>query len=113
MFGFGAMIARLKKDPKRIVLTEGSDPRILEAASRLLASNFLKPVLLGNEEEIYSAAEEAGFNIRGAQIIDPLTYEKLDEMAQCFYELRKNKGVTLEMAKKDRFPGKLFWNDAG
>jgi len=100
MFGFGAMIARLKKDPKRIVLTEGSDPRILEAASRLLASNFLKPVLLGNEEEIYSAAEEAGFNIRGAQIIDPLTYEKLDEMAQCFYELRKNKGVTLEMAKK-------------
>ena len=100
MFGFGAMIARLKKDPKRIVLTEGSDPRILEAASRLLASNFLKPVLLGNEDEIYSAAEEAGFNIRGAQIIDPLAYEKLDEMARCFYELRKNKGVTLEMAKK-------------
>ncbi len=100
MFGFGAMIQKLKKDPKRIVLTEGSDPRILEAASRLLASNFLKPVLLGNEEEIYNAAEEAGFNIRGAQIIDPASYEKLDEMAENFYELRKNKGVTPEMAKK-------------
>ncbi len=100
MFGFGAMIQKLKKDPKKIVLTEGSDPRILEAASRLLASNFLKPVLLGTEEEIYLAAEEAGFNIRGAQIIDPATYEKLDEMADQFYELRKNKGVTPEMAKK-------------
>ncbi len=100
MFGFGAMIQKLKKDPKKIVLTEGSDPRILEAASRLLASNFLKPILLGNEDEIYLAAEEAGFNIRGAQIIDPSSYEKLDEMANAFYELRKNKGVTPEMAKE-------------
>lgn len=43
MQGFGAMISKLKKNPKKIVFTEGSDPRILEAASRLLASNFLTP----------------------------------------------------------------------
>ncbi len=43
MHGFGAMIKKLKQNPKRIVFTEGSDPRILEAASRLLASNFLTP----------------------------------------------------------------------
>jgi len=108
MFGFGAMIAKLKKDPKRIVLTEGSDPRILEAASRLLASNFLKPILLGTEEEIYSAAEEAGFNIRGAQIIDPSSYERIDEMAGQFYELRKSKGITPEMAKKTVLQGNYF-----
>ena len=58
MFGFGSMIDKLKKNPKKIVLTEGSDPRILEAASRLLASNFLKPILLGNEEEIFKASED-------------------------------------------------------
>lgn len=38
MFGFGQLIDILKKDPKKIVFTEGNDPRILEAASRLLAS---------------------------------------------------------------------------
>ncbi|MCR5054091.1 MAG: phosphate acetyltransferase [Lachnospiraceae bacterium] len=100
MFGFGDMIAKLKKDPKTIVFTEGSDPRILEAASRLLASSFLTPILLGNEDEVNAAAEESGYNIRGAQIIDPAKYEKLDEMIELFCELRKSKGVTPEEAKK-------------
>ena len=99
MFGFGAMIDKLKRNPKTIVLTEGTDPRILEAASRLLASNFLKPILLGNEDKILKAAEDAGYNIRGAEIIEPKSYERLDEMAKEFYELRKNKGVTLEKAQ--------------
>lgn len=40
MYGFGQMIDELRKDPKKIVFTEGEDPRILEASSRLLASNF-------------------------------------------------------------------------
>ena len=52
MFGFGQMINILKKSPKKIVFTEGDDPRILEAASRLLASYFLHPILVGDEEEI-------------------------------------------------------------
>ncbi len=99
MFGFGAMIDKLKKSPKTIVLTEGTDPRILEGASRLLASNFLTPILLGNEEKIQKAAEDAGYNIRGAEIIEPKKYERLEEMAQEFYELRKSKGVTIEKAR--------------
>ena len=100
MFGFGAMIQKLKEDPKKIVLTEGEDPRILEAASRLLASNFLTPILLGDEQKVSNAAEEAGYNIRGAQIINPLNYDRLDEMIQEFYEIRKEKGMTLEKAEK-------------
>ena len=54
MFGFGQLIDILKKNPKKIVFTEGSDPRILEAASRLLAGTFLHPILVGNEEEIFA-----------------------------------------------------------
>ena len=100
MFGFGQLIEILKKNPKRIVLTEGSDSRILEASSRLLASNFLKPILVGNPDEVYNAAEEAGFNIRGAQIMDPATFEDMDKMIDCFLELRKSKGVTYEQAKE-------------
>lgn len=94
MFGFGDMISKLKRNPKKIVFTEGSDPRILEAASRLLASSFLHPVLLGNPDEITVAAEESGFNIRGAEIIDPNNWDRFDEMVDMFVELRKSKGMT-------------------
>ena len=66
MFGFGQLIDILKKNPKKIVLTEGNDPRILEASSRLLASNFLHPILIGDPNEIYEVAEDSGFNIRGS-----------------------------------------------
>ena len=100
MFGFGQLISILKKNPKKIVFTEGEDPRILEASSRLLASNFLHPILIGNEEKIAEAAEEAGFNIRGAEIIDPEKYEKMDEMVECLCEIRKKKGMTPEKAKE-------------
>ena len=71
---FGKLINILKENPKKIVFTEGSDPRILEAASRLLAGTFLAPILVGNKDEIAKAAEESAFNIRGAEIIDPMEY---------------------------------------
>ena len=99
MFGFGQLIEVLKKSPKKIVFTEGSDPRILEASSRLLASNFLHPILVGDPDEIEKAAEESGFNIRGAEIIDPKKFDRMDEMIDLFCELRKSKGVTPEQAR--------------
>lgn len=99
MFGFGQLIEILKKNPKKIVFTEGNDARILEAASRLLASSFLHPILVGDPEEIARVAEESGFNIRGAEIIDPMNYDRFDEMVEMFCELRKSKGVTPEQAR--------------
>ena len=98
MFTFGTMIDTLKKNPKTIVFTEGTDERIQEAASRLLAGYFLKPILVGNREEIEKSAEDNGFNIRGAEIIDPYNYDRIDEMIDMFCELRKKKGVTREQA---------------
>ena len=77
MFGFGQLIDILKENPKKIVFTEGTDPRILEASSRLLASNFLAPILIGKPEEVEAAAEKSGFNIRGAEIIDPANYDRM------------------------------------
>ena len=100
MFGFGQLISILKKNTKKIVFTEGEDPRILEASSRLLASSFLHPILIGSEDKIFAAAEDCGFNIRGAEIIDPEKYEDMDKMIECFCELRKKKGVTPEQAAK-------------
>jgi phosphate acetyltransferase len=91
MFGFGEMIKGLKAHPKTIVFTEGTDPRILEASARLLSGTFLKPLLIGNEQAVCDAAEEAGFNIRGAEIIDPELYEGMDAMVEKMVELRKGK----------------------
>ncbi len=88
---FGKLIEKLKNDPKKIVFTEGTDPRILEASARLLSGTFLTPILVGNADEVHAAAEKAGFNIRGAQIIDPDTYEGMDEMVNTMVELRKGK----------------------
>ncbi len=108
MQGFGMMIDKLKKNPKRIVFTEGSDPRILEAASRLLASYFLTPVLVGKKPEVEDAAEEFGYNIRGAEIIDPENFENFDEMAEALCELRKSKNMKMEEARKILKQGNYF-----
>ena len=107
-YTFKVMIDKLKKEPKRIVFTEGSDPRILEAASRLLASNFLTPILLGKVDEVEKAAEVEGFNIRGAVIIDPENYDKMDEMVDVFCELRKSMGMTPEKARPILSKGNYF-----
>ncbi|MGL6293503.1 phosphate acetyltransferase [Eubacterium aggregans] len=108
MFEFGQLIDTLKKDPKKIVFTEGTDPRILEAASRLLAGTFLQPILMGESDAVMAAAEEAGFNIRGAKILNPRTYNKMDEMIELFCELRKSKGVAPEEARKILSKGNYF-----
>jgi len=91
MFGFGMLIKKLKEHPRTIVFTEGTDPRILEASARLLSGNFLKPILVGNEEEIMAAAEDTAFNIRGAEIIDPALYPEMDAMVDEMVALRKGK----------------------
>lgn len=89
MFEF--LIKKLKAHPRKIVFTEGTDPRILEASARLLSGTFLTPVLVGNADEITKAAEEAGFNIRGAEIIDPANFADMDKMVALMVELRKGK----------------------
>lgn len=65
---------QLKANPKTIVFTEGTDARILSAASKLLAGKILNVLLLGNPEAVKKAAAEGGFDITGAEICDrPLT----------------------------------------
>ena len=96
---FKKLIEILKAHPRKIVFTEGTDPRILEASARLLSGTFLTPILIGNETEIQAAAEEAGFNIRGAIIIDPENYEDMEAMVQRMVELRKGVQRMVELRK--------------
>lgn len=93
---FENLIEVLKKNPRRIVFTEGPDPRILEAASRLKAGGFLTPVLVGKADEVEAAAKAGGFDIAGLEILDPAAYPKMDEMVETMAELRKGKMTTEE-----------------
>ena len=105
MFEF--LINKLKAHPRKIVFTEGTDPRILEASARLLSVTFLTPVLVGNAEEIQAAAEKIGFNIRGAIIIDPATFEDMDKMVDTMVELRKGK-MTAEQCRASLMQANYF-----
>ena len=88
---FEKLIDVLKKDPRKIVFTEGPDPRILEAPARLKKDGFLTPVLVGNVDEVKAAAAAGNFDIDGLEIIDPATYENMDAMVAKMVELRKGK----------------------
>ena len=88
---FNVLIEKLKAQPRKIVFTEGTDARILEASARLLTDNFLTPVLVGNVDEVKAAAEKGGFKIDGAEIIDPETFADFGKMVDKMVELRKGK----------------------
>ena len=91
---------KARQNKKTIVFPESDDERILSATSAILEQGIANIILLGNEETIKSKASELNININEARIIDPNTFEKFEEYANTFYELRKHKGITLEQAKE-------------
>ncbi|MBO5557077.1 MAG: phosphate acetyltransferase [Oscillospiraceae bacterium] len=88
---FENLVEILKANPRKIVYTEGPDARILESAARLKKDGFLTPILVGNVDEVKAAAAKGGFDIEGLEILDPLNYDKMDEMVAAMVELRKGK----------------------
>ncbi|MCD8041359.1 MAG: phosphate acetyltransferase [Clostridia bacterium] len=88
---------------KTIVLCEGEDKRVVEAAAQITKEGIAKIVLIGNEEEAKRVAP--GVDLTGITLVDPLTSEKTEEYAKILYEARKAKGMTEEQAAqqaKDR-----------
>ncbi len=89
--------ARAKTDKKTIVLPESMDARIYEAAEKILKEDFANIIIVGTPEEVEQYSK--GYDITGATIINPYTYEKTEEYLNLFVELRKSKGLTYEEAK--------------
>lgn len=89
-----------KADKKKIVLPEGSESRTVVAAQKIAEEGIAMPILIGNEEEILKSAKEQGVELKGVQIIDPETSTDLNKYIEAFYELRKNKGMTMEKAER-------------
>jgi phosphate acetyltransferase len=91
---------RARADRRRIVLPEGDDDRILQAAGRLLVRSVAELTILGEENQVRARAAELGVDLAGATVIDPRTSELGEQFAEQYAELRKHKGVTLEQARE-------------
>ena len=92
------IIERAKEDKKTIVLPESMDKRVMEAASKVLACDIANIIIIGTPEEIEASSN--GFDISKATIINPYTSELTENLILQLVELRKNKGLTYEDAKK-------------
>ncbi len=93
------LVSRAKKERKHIVLPEGTEERILRAAEIMVLRDVCDITLLGNVEEVKRKASGLGLSLKGARIVDPQTSELLPAFTDTYYELRKHKGVSPDMAR--------------
>lgn len=93
------LLQRAKKDKKRIVLPEGEEDRVLQAADILLQRDVAGITLLGNEEIIKEKIDRLGLRMDRVRIIEPEKSEYFDDYVKTFYELRKHKGITADNAR--------------
>ncbi|MEO9326385.1 phosphate acetyltransferase [Gordonia aurantiaca] len=94
------LITRARSQRKHIVLPEGDEDRILRAADRLVRRGVADLTLLGDPDAVGRRAAELGLDLSGVAVIDPTTSEWLDEFAAIYADLRRSKGVNLELAQE-------------
>ncbi|MHC1730317.1 MAG: phosphate acetyltransferase [Syntrophobacteraceae bacterium] len=92
------LISRAKKNRQHIVLPEGSEERVLRAAEILLLRGVVEITLLGSIPEIQDKLAKLGLSLPGVNIIDPASSDLRHEFAETYYQLRKHKGISKEMA---------------
>ena len=92
------IIDKAKVVKRNVVLPEGNDDRILEAAHTINQEQIASITLLGDETHIAAWFSGKGYSLERIRVINPETSEKLQEYAAAFYELRKSKGITPEQA---------------
>ncbi|PSP78003.1 NADP-dependent malic enzyme [Halobacteriales archaeon QS_4_69_225] len=86
------VLNKAKSDPKRVVLAEGSDEKLVRAAFQLVDQGIAEPVLIGDRQEIWTHADRLGLEFE-PEIVDPEA-ETLEPYADRLHELRKRDGVT-------------------
>ena len=92
--------AKAKKNLQTVVLPESYDERMLFAARQITDEGLAKVVILGNQDEVKSAAAAKGVDLAGVEILEPATSPKLAAYVDAFVELRKSKGMTPDEAKQ-------------
>lgn len=98
-----------KKNPKRIVLPETNELRVIEAASTLSSQRIADIILIGNEDEVGKIAKDNSLSLKDTRIINPEGYPKREELVDTFYNLRKHKGVTRDEARGTVLGNRMYF----
>jgi len=94
------MVSMARRDPRRVVLPDGTSDRIIRAAAKVVEEGVAKPILIGRQERIRARAEELGVDLEGVEIIHPSDEdEKREQYAQAHYQRRLRKGITRAEAR--------------
>ena len=94
------LLSRAAEKQAHIVLPEGEDDRILQAAGELLERGVAKLTILGDPDDITRRSADLGVDLTQAQVLNHLESDLLEEFAADFAELRKSKGITLDDARE-------------
>lgn len=98
------LTARARRDPRRVVLADGQNPKVIRAAARIVEEGVAKPILVGRPHKIEARAQELGISLKGVEIIHPaLDDERRYSFAQELYERRRRKGLTLAEAQANMY----------
>jgi phosphate acetyltransferase len=89
---------RARRSRRTLVFPEGTDPRVVEAAGRIYREGIATPILLSAPDDVRSVARERGIDLGDIEIIDPTTSDRLEALAELYYENRKEKGVSRQTA---------------
>lgn len=104
------LVKRAKKHRKHIVLPEGNDDRIIIAAARLQAMDVVDISIIGDKKQIENKVAALGltFDFSKVNIINPIKSKHYDDYVNTYYQLRKEKKMTLEIAKDLMEDGSYF-----
>ena len=102
MFDFkGKVIEIAKNNPRKLVLPEGDDIRVLQAAEMVIKQKLTSELwVLGDPDKLSKMAKEKGVNLAGVNLLSPVQSPKIDAYTNEFYESRKEKGIKMEEARQ-------------
>ena len=99
MTSFHDIVDLARSDKRHIVLPEGDDPRILEAAVRAAQDGIADITILGDVDAIQNSLTDQGGQLRGLTVVDPKSSAQEDVFAEVYFDLRKQKGVNQDAAR--------------
>ncbi|MBB3189965.1 phosphate acetyltransferase [Halomonas cerina] len=99
MKALNQILERARRDPRRIVLCEGQDERVLQAAVKAAEDGIARILLVGNWATMAEGARELGVSLSGVELIDPVDSPLTETLAEALFTLRKKKGMTREQAQ--------------
>jgi phosphate acetyltransferase len=110
MKAINRIIERARTSPRRIVLSEAEEPRMLQAAQRATHEGIARIVLVGPAAGIHEAAAREGVDLSGMEVVDPATSPLATSFAEALFALRSKKGMTLDEAKLEILKPLCFAN---